>query len=244
MIENERPTGRQTAGVSESQVMRVLLTHAAVAVLSVLLSGSAWADESSRDSAEHRDEAATPISSNSREAFGNAPPPQDQSMAGQTPRKPPGSSKSRFADAPPPVTTRPDAVKGSGTTGAGSDPTKVRIRKGDLEVDIEIPSEQRKKPSSGQAQKTNGKKKDKKRPNRDLVKKEQEKALNQRNAGKKATEGLDRVHKQAQTGLETAIDNMGRAVKAIDQLGPRLTAQDGDTGAVDLGESDTLGDLD
>ena len=78
----------------------------------------------------------------------------------------------------------------------------------------------------------------------DLVKKEQEKALNQRNAGKKAKEGLHRAQKQAQTGLETAVENMDRAIKAIDQLGPGATTQDVDVGAVDLGESDTLGELD
>ena len=133
----------------------------------------------------------------------------------------------------------------------------MRIRKGDLEVEVEVPEENPKNRPVTQPQRKNGEKAHwtveycKKAENRqkcknmeDLVKKEQEKALNQRNAGKKAKEGLDRVQRQAQTGLEAAVDNMGRVIKAIDKLGPGATKQDVDVGAVELGESDTLGELD
>ena len=97
MIENARPSG-----LSASHKVKIRLAHTAVvAVLLVLFSGTAWAEEPSGGSAEPRGETAAAKTSNSRESFGNTLPPKDQNAVVQTPIKAMGGGKSSFADGPP-----------------------------------------------------------------------------------------------------------------------------------------------
>ena len=211
--------------------MKRAKAYAFVAVFSILASGLVCADEQPRES------------------FSSVPPPKAGGVTSQGPNDTMGKAES-FIDVPPKnlIDPRPAAGRG-GKAG----PVEVEVRRGDIEIEITIPGDKPKNQPVQQIQKDSEKgnwaEHCKKPENKqacenmqELVKREQEKALSQRNAGKKAKEGHERVREQAQSALEPVVGNIESVTGMLRNQGsgtemPNLPD-------MEMGESDTLGTLD
>ena len=90
------------------------------------------------------------------------------------------------------------------------------------------------KPKKGKAKKRTGADR--------IVRKEMNKALNQRRAGAKAESGLKSAQGKAQAGLKTSLKNMDEMRKAADNLAPTVGPRNVSQDHVDLGPSDDLGE--
>ena len=252
MTENEEMPFRLSVDIGVSLAI-VVLTYAAVTTLSMLLVGPAGADERSKGITELSGEADITKSSITPQRHWSAPPLTRMNSASKAPSEAMGNGESGFADRPLRISgdAKPDASRRAGNSRTRKNGIELKLRKGELSVDIKAPSEETNNRTRGQMlkehdQKRNGTRRNKneKAPHEELVRKEQERAMNQRNAGEKATEGLNWAQENGQSGLEKAFDNQRRAVDAIEALGAQTKPRRVDDSAVDLGESDTLGGLD
>ena len=257
MTENKKAFDSQNNRRRTSQSVKTVLAHVAVAFL-VLLSGPSWAEEQPGGPSKLASEATVSNPASPPKPFSNVPPPNEGGAVSQAPKVPIGKGEGGFSAPPPKVSAdaKSDMTQqDTGNSEGGAGPLKLKVRKGDLEIDLTIPGEKHKKQPIKQSQKKSGKKKNlaaedcQKAENKqkchreELLGKEQERALNQRHAGKKAVEGLKRVQEQVQSGLETTVGNIGRMNEMLDKFGAGPKASDVDVSDMDLGESDTLGEL-
>ena len=231
--------------------LKMVLAYATMAAL-VLLSLPVWADEQSGGPPQQASAATVTNQAAPPTSFRNTPPPNAGGAVNQAPKIPIGKGGKGFSTPPPkPADNAKPAPAEAGNSDGDSEPVTLKVRRGNLEIDLVIPGEE--KPSRGKSAKEaplppddcrRPENKQKCKTMDESLAEEQERALSQRDAGEEVLERLKEARERTQSALGKAVDNVGRIHGMLDKFGASPKTSNSDVSDVGLVESDTLGTLD